>query len=1098
MRLADLHIDRFGARSTLTLSDISDQLNVIYGPNGAGKTTLIQFIRWMIYGQRDEISRRYLSQSGEPASGSMTIRDAHGTRSLRRTSQSGSLISQLTSGSQTHSNAPVGISNGEFDRFFIVSFDQPRNIGDLLNYAKSHGYQLNIDQRQVDRIRMLTGQLDRYRSELSGLAKFSPVDVLRSRREEKRQEIDNIRVEWQRRREELERRRNQLASDTSEQQMLTERLRSVVQNVESAIEGRKQQLTEEYQNWLSARHESEERRRRRIEDMDAQAARWQEILTDVRARLEIVRERVSALGEGTFSATEATDLRFFMRKLGFRIRDIEQDLSGVYESETWRDHESDVNYLRGLLGSALQSMQGEITTLGQTIERQQQANELYEWREEMTYLLRVERELSDLLEAISRQRHQLSRASEIFPEALRTADLKTTTSQELATMLDDFRLRHLIDRRDAAAARHSEAELELGNRQRALRDVEEELARFGREGRVEILEREISEIDQQLRLAEQRHQLERTIASLEEELRRARQHTGRSEIVDEASAILQRLTHSEYRAINITRDHRCEVAKSDTATDQHGRFEGNVQSYSQLSRGIQDQVYLALSLAIVGAYTRKGVSAPLILNDVFVNLDQLATQALATVLNEFSAKDRQVLVFTRHEHIRNLFSDRDTRLFTLDDTASMRYEPKPVPIVSTPFVPAPVVSKPAPPVTTPPFTLPTVVGEIPPTPQDPTYQWVAEWQRRDTIHEEPNSIPAPPSKTDTSPTEEEDPPVAVATMQLTDRLSEAATLTEDFVKCLHDLEIRTIGEFVDLDPDSVEEQLGDHGITSDMVQRRQRELLMIVYLGVSVLDAQLLVACGVPDPDRLSRADEAVLLKRIETILDRPQAAQRFGSRTQFNLVRVRRWIDLAKRSGYRGRTRRSLSNYSSRKSSPSSRSNSGRSRTQRSRRSSSERSKSTRSTVKIDSAKPLRFYLEINDPVVDAPSIGPKTAEKLHEVDIYTVSNLLDADPEDVAGQLDDRRISSNQIEQWQLQAQLVCRIPNLRGHDAQILVACGVEDPVTLASLDASSFLPQVSQFVESKDGQRIVRNGKKPDLAEVTAWIEWSESARQLRAA
>ena len=135
---------------------------------------------------------------------------------------------------------------------------------------------------------------------------------------------------------------------------------------------------------------------------------------------------------------------------------------------------------------------------------------------------------------------------------------------------------------------------------------------------------------------------------------------------------------------------------------------------------------------------------------------------------------------------------------------------------------------------------------------------------------------------------------------------------------------------------------------------------------------------------------------------------------------------------------------------------------------------------------------------MVDAPSIGPKMAERLHEIDIYTISNLLDADPANVAAQLDDRRISQDTVEQWQLQSQLVCRIPNLRGHDAQILVACGVEDPVTLSSLDAATFLQKVTKFVDSKDGQRVIRNNKKPDLAEVTAWIEWSESARQLRAA
>ena len=145
-----------------------------------------------------------------------------------------------------------------------------------------------------------------------------------------------------------------------------------------------------------------------------------------------------------------------------------------------------------------------------------------------------------------------------------------------------------------------------------------------------------------------------------------------------------------------------------------------------------------------------------------------------------------------------------------------------------------------------------------------------------------------------------------------------------------------------------------------------------------------------------------------------------------------------------------------------------------------------------------LKFYLEPNDPVVDAPSIGPKTAEKLHAVGVHTVSQLLSGDPENIAERLDEKKFTTEVVEQWQLQAELVCCIPNLRGHDAQILVGCGVEDPVTLSSMDASSFLQTVNQYVDSKEGQRTIRNAKKPDLAEVTAWIEWSESARQLRAA
>ena len=145
-----------------------------------------------------------------------------------------------------------------------------------------------------------------------------------------------------------------------------------------------------------------------------------------------------------------------------------------------------------------------------------------------------------------------------------------------------------------------------------------------------------------------------------------------------------------------------------------------------------------------------------------------------------------------------------------------------------------------------------------------------------------------------------------------------------------------------------------------------------------------------------------------------------------------------------------------------------------------------------------MRFYLELGDPVVDAPSIGPKTAQKLNDIDIFTVGEFLESDATQIAADLDDRRISEELVLQWQLQSQLVCCIPNLRGHDAQILVACGIEEPATLSTLDAGKFLKQVTEFVDSKEGQRIIRNAKKPDLAEVTAWIEWADSARQLKAA
>ena len=88
--------------------------------------------------------------------------------------------------------------------------------------------------------------------------------------------------------------------------------------------------------------------------------------------------------------------------------------------------------------------------------------------------------------------------------------------------------------------------------------------------------------------------------------------------------------------------------------------------------------------------------------------------------------------------------------------------------------------------------------------------------------------------------------------------------------------------------------------------------------------------------------------------------------------------------------------------------------------------------------------------------------------------------------------------IEAWQNQAELVCRIPNLRGHDAQILVACGITEPEMLNDMSADDLFSIVQPFTETKQGIKIIRSGKKPDLAEVRNWIQWSNQNRKLQAA
>ena len=76
-----------------------------------------------------------------------------------------------------------------------------------------------------------------------------------------------------------------------------------------------------------------------------------------------------------------------------------------------------------------------------------------------------------------------------------------------------------------------------------------------------------------------------------------------------------------------------------------------------LSSGAREQLFLALRLALVAAYARRGVVLPLVLDDVLVNFDVVRAKAAAMVLRDFARQGRQVLVFTCHEHISKLFKN---------------------------------------------------------------------------------------------------------------------------------------------------------------------------------------------------------------------------------------------------------------------------------------------------------------------------------------------------------------------------------------------------------------------------------------------------------
>jgi hypothetical protein len=144
------------------------------------------------------------------------------------------------------------------------------------------------------------------------------------------------------------------------------------------------------------------------------------------------------------------------------------------------------------------------------------------------------------------------------------------------------------------------------------------------------------------------------------------------------------------------------------------------------------------------------------------------------------------------------------------------------------------------------------------------------------------------------------------------------------------------------------------------------------------------------------------------------------------------------------------------------------------------------------------KFYLDLASPVVDAPTIGPKMAEKLESIRVKSIGDLLAAESGDVAHAMGEKGVTAATVEIWKSQSMLVCRIPNLRGQDAQLLVAAGYSTAESIAQASAETLVEAIARVASTKQGLRFLRGGNPPDRDRILSWIEWSKHSRLVQAA
>ena len=273
-----------------------------------------------------------------------------------------------------------------------------------------------------------------------------------------------------------------------------------------------------------------------------------------------------------------------------------------------------------------------------------------------------------------------------------------------------------------------------------------------------------------------------------------------------------------------------------------------------------------------------------------------------------------------------------------------------------------------------------------------------------------------------------------------------------------------------------------------------------------VFDARVLVSCGVHSSKVLSGTDPLVIAQKVHKFLG-TDAGMALGKTAQRGeLVRLRRWIQgvLQQRGmvadsdassldfDWDGLQRKSRSSGSAKvredyevEDDPDIREDAGQAV-----------AKFNIYAGKADAT--WKFYLDLSSPVVDAPTIGPKMAEKLESIRVKTIGDMLAAESGDIVRAIGEKAVTPATVDMWKSQSMLVCRIPNLRGQDAQLLVAAGYSTAESIADASGESLYESIARVAGTKQGLRYLRGGNPPDRDRIHSWIEWSKHSRMVKAA
>ena len=178
----------------------------------------------------------------------------------------------------------------------------------------------------------------------------------------------------------------------------------------------------------------------------------------------------------------------------------------------------------------------------------------------------------------------------------------------------------------------------------------QEVKLLGEDSRLDEARLELNALETEMAQSKRRWQVLSTSSQMLEAIREKYESKRQPETLQEASNYLSRLTDGHYTRI-WTR-----LVGEELLVDNQN---DETITVDKLSRGTREAVYLSLRLALIGAYARRGAVLPMVMDDILVNFDSKRARSAAELLVEFSRNGYQLLMFTCHEHMRDMFHELD-------------------------------------------------------------------------------------------------------------------------------------------------------------------------------------------------------------------------------------------------------------------------------------------------------------------------------------------------------------------------------------------------------------------------------------------------------